>query len=136
MSDTPTTPPTEADLAELERLLAAGTATPWFNDLDAEDGRPEGLIMESHGYCICCVAHHGNINTVSRTGEQFSHDDARLIPEAVNALPALIAELRRLRGVEAERDNLRRLLGLAFHDWANLTNDQQQEIEAALEGKS
>lgn len=113
----------------LTSLAEAASSGPWFNDLDAEDGRPEGLITDGRGYCVACVQPHGNIKTVARTGEQFSHDDARYIaavhPQAVLAL------LDRLAAAEAERDELRRLLGLAFS--GRFSAETERKIEAALE---
>jgi hypothetical protein len=40
---------------------------------------------------------HGNINTITRTGETYSKADAAFITAARSAMPRLLAEVRRLR---------------------------------------
>ena len=49
------------------------TEGPW--EWNVEDGS----IESSRGGGIAFVHPHGNINTIARTGEQYSHADARLI---------------------------------------------------------
>ena len=65
----------------------------WSHDLD--DERPEGIINAASGGCVAFVQHHGNVNTVLREGEAFSHADARLIaaaPELYEALKRIVTE--------------------------------------------
>lgn len=68
-----------ADLDELDRLLAAATVRPWTINLDAVGGAD--LVGFDGAYVMDELA-------------AFYKDDAALIVAAVNALPALIAELR------------------------------------------
>lgn len=85
-------PPTPEDLA---RDLAADMAVcevaspkPWTTRLDLEP--PDPGIEAAGGCCVCHVQCHANVNTVLRTGEEFSHADARFIALARSAMPALI----------------------------------------------
>lgn len=93
-----------ADLAVCE----AATPGPWSHDLDSDD--PDGGISGPCGGLVCFVQHHGNVNTVARTGEQFSHDDARLI---AMSRTALLAWIRRATVAEVENTRLRE--AIAYH---------------------
>ncbi len=82
-----TDPLTDARLAELDRLLAAATPGPW----------------ESYGDNLCALKpflEFGAIHEVPDCNTQSAN--GRLIVAAVNTLPALLAEVRRLRE-EVER---------------------------------
>jgi len=46
----------------------------------------DGRIETEDGTCVARVQEHGNVNTISRTGETFSHADGELICEAFNVL--------------------------------------------------
>ncbi len=57
-------------------------------------GDPDDSAIHSHnGGCVAFVQPHGNVRTVERTGEQYSHADARFIatfnPEMVSRLIAI-----------------------------------------------
>lgn len=94
--------PSAADLAFL-RDRAGVTDAPWEHDLDCERRFRQGEIDSPNGGGICRMVHHGNINTVARTGEDFSSADARYIVTACNSASWLVRELERLR---AENINL------------------------------
>lgn len=87
------TPPTEADLAELERLATAWQAS------TTDDARNSWV-------------------------DQFGH----AWPEMTEppAILALVGDLRRLRGVEAERDNLRWLLALL---WQRINEPREGDVK-------
>jgi hypothetical protein len=61
------------------------TPGPW--EWDEEDGS----IETPTGGAICQIAHHGNVNTIARTGQLYKKDDARLIAAAPKLLEALRA---------------------------------------------
>jgi hypothetical protein len=63
----------------------AHTPGPW--EWDEEDGS----IETPTGGAICQIAHHGNVNTIARTGQLYNKDDARLIAAAPRLLEALRA---------------------------------------------
>ena len=62
---------------------------PLSHGLDSEP--PDCAIMDEHGGCVAFVQLHGNVNTIMRTGEQFSHADARRIVTAWNCFDDLLA---------------------------------------------
>ena len=74
---------------------------PWYLDADS------GSIEATGGGCVGYVQHHGNINTVARTGEAFSHADGEFIANARTDLPAALDTIDAL---EAENAKLRELL--------------------------
>lgn len=79
-----------SEAARLTTLAAKATAAPWEDD----EGSIEG---------VCEMIQHGNVNTISRTGEFYSHNDAAMIVASRNAAPlwsdvaALCDEVKRLR---------------------------------------
>ena len=80
---------------ELEKLLKAGTPTPWFvGGVRFKMDRSEWHGIMSYNEAkkqddnVCLVGYD------PRTGE--GHADARLIVAAVNALPELLAKVKRL----------------------------------------
>lgn len=89
----------QRDAAADMSLCDAATAGPWECD---DDGR----IETADGTTVATIQEHGNINTVSRTGEYFSHADGRFVATARDALPWWIGEAERLRG-ENERLRMR-----------------------------
>lgn len=62
------------------------TPGPWAHGVD--DTPPDCSIESEGGGCVAHVQCHANINTVARTGEEFSHADARLIAAAPDLLAA------------------------------------------------
>jgi hypothetical protein len=93
---------TDDDLAELERLHAKATPGPWEVDTcdDPDELRDDGwyFIWSDHGQ----VTTHWHSRN-SRTNHQ-------LIAATRNALPALLAEVRRLRLALQESDDAKWLL--------------------------
>lgn len=78
------------EIKKLKTLAQAASPGPWEDRLELNDSG----IEDEDGACICHIQYHGNINTVTRTGEHFSHDDARYIAAAhPQAILALIAQL-------------------------------------------
>jgi hypothetical protein len=86
---------TEQELLTIEERASKASPGPWTHGLEMEP--PDPGIEAAGGGCVAFVQVHGNINTVVRTGEEFSHDDARFIAHAREDIPALIAEIRRLK---------------------------------------
>lgn len=60
---------------------------PWTHDLYDD---ADGCIRSGNGCLVAVVHSHGNVNTIARTGETFSHDDARLISQAPTMHAALL----------------------------------------------
>jgi hypothetical protein len=61
------------------------TPGPW--EWDQEDG----TINDDSGYGIAIMHYHGNMQTIAKHGEQYSHANARLIAAA----PTLLAACQR-----------------------------------------
>ena len=82
----------DAQLDELDAIEARAAAAPWYFDSWSEDEDLES------GY-----AHIKECDVLEPTGIQFTHDydgywhDWRCLIAARNALPKLIAEIRRLK---------------------------------------
>ncbi len=100
---------TNDELTRLEAMAAAASTGPWTHDLGEEPKYVWGEIEGANGGCVCVVMHHGNVNTVARLGEQFSHADARFIAASRETVPALIAEIRRLRAGRLTEDEVQAL---------------------------
>lgn len=95
---------TDEQLSDLERLAAAVAADlPFDHDLDDAGARPDGHISAPCGGGVATMHPHGNMNTIARTGQEFDHDQCRYIVAACNAVPALVAEVKRLRAERAWR---------------------------------
>lgn len=75
---------TPEQIARLRQLHEAGTPPPWQYGIG-----PYGRDIEANGELIAEV--------IAEDGKPRSRDDATLITEARNALPALLAEVERLR---------------------------------------
>jgi hypothetical protein len=84
----PATPSASSDLDALENLLRGATDPPWSWEATGEKDNSWCLGVECDGEVVSWVAQSGSTENIG---------DARLIVGAVNALPALIAELRTLR---------------------------------------
>ena len=81
---------TKEEIQKLKVLAEAASPGPWEDRLELNDSG----IEDEDGACICHIQDHGSINTMARTGEHFSHADARYIAAAhPQAILALIAEL-------------------------------------------
>lgn len=78
-----------------------------------EEDDPYGMIEDKDGYGICQIQHHGSLNSVMRTGEQYSHADARFIAASRDVLPRALQMVRRL-----QEENKR--LQALFEDRKNL----------------
>jgi hypothetical protein len=64
-------------LDTLERLAKEACPGPWSHGLDMDP--PDSTIEAGNNGAVCHIQEHGSMNTVNRTGERFSHDDARYI---------------------------------------------------------
>ena len=86
---------TEARLAELEALLAEATPGPWQVESDERPrSNVQRCIEADGGNLVVAAARDYDVRTESIIPMR---NNARLIVEARNALPALIAEIRKLR---------------------------------------
>lgn len=97
---------TDDELAAIEARANAASPGPWTNGLDCDP--PDDGIESIFGGGICHITNHGNVNTVARTGQAFSHADAIFITHARCDIPALIDHIRFLR---AENEELLALPG-------------------------
>lgn len=105
------------DSSVLRELLEKAAPAPWcWND-------DEPGVYCLSGALVATVQEHGNLRTVQRTGERYSHADARLIASA----PLLAEEVLKLRAqIEQEKevlDPVRVLLDVALLDHARLYGD-------------
>lgn len=102
-------PKTMPDLDELEAAWKAATQGEWECDHSS-------IILKGSGAHVGCPPQHGAIASLY-DGEYIENDnaeaDARLIVLAINSLPALWAEIQRLR---AENARLQRTNDYVF-DW-------------------
>jgi hypothetical protein len=80
---------TERQLAELERVAAAASAGPW-----------EGVIAGDDASGFCAL---GPVHTGAGADTRAEHD-SDFICAAREALPALVAEVRRLRAEALDQD--------------------------------
>lgn len=84
-----TTPLTDADLDQLDALAEAATPGPWHYN-------PNGKGVEGDGWVRASDRGH-EFDVVTET--YWRKEDAAFIAAARLAIPALVAEVRRLRGV-------------------------------------
>lgn len=92
---------TDEELSELEALAAAATPGPWRiadGGLTAVRGPDDERVCSAYD----SDARHSEPLPFAATPEEAAN--AALIARAVNALPALIAEVRRLRAELSDRD--------------------------------
>lgn len=91
---------TEEQLAELERLEREATPGPWSTcKMMPSDGHDEAVaVLDADGFRANDVCDCYGDSRVEREA------NARVIVAARNALPALVAEVRRLREENAMRD--------------------------------
>lgn len=92
MSDSDPAEVTEADLAELERLEKAATAAPWEVRQDYYIGRPSRVHSLAEVKC----------GDVPAADTEQHKANAGVIAAARNALPKLLAEVRRERAARRE----------------------------------
>jgi hypothetical protein len=87
-----TEPMSDERLAEIRRREGAASPGPW----EDFEGDIEG---------VCHITPHGNVNTMARTGQAYSHADGAFIAHARADIPELLAEVLRLRAAleHAER---------------------------------
>lgn len=79
------------DIEKLRALLAAATPGPWKASIYYDDGQPSGVDVESESGSVCDVR-----------GRQLATEDAAFIAASRDALPALLAEVERLRAENAQ----------------------------------
>lgn len=127
---------TRPNIEELDRLWEEATEGEWKHDLDEE--RPEGSITDASGYGIAIVFPYASVKTVMRTGQEFSHDDARAIVAHHNAWPSVSAYIRELeqenRFIESRLDDLRTIES-EFYEMAEVAkhaNARIEQLEARL----
>lgn len=78
-------------IAETRELCERASEGPWTHGLELEP--PDNLIEGENGGGVASIVCHGNVNTVARTGQEFSHNDARFIAASRTALPKALAAL-------------------------------------------
>lgn len=113
------------DLDALEALLAKATPGPWRTTAEEDENgvvRPmiKGWRQEPMGLYVAAFFAYADEG-------QGGDDNARLVVAAVNALPTLLAELRRLRGVE-EKARAEIKQRDAFDAWMLAGADDQDEL--------
>lgn len=84
---------TPEELLQAEKLCQETSSGPW----EYEEGDPEGAVEEFEGYTICHIQPHGSLNSVNRTGQQYSHADARFIAASRTLLPRALQQIQRLQ---------------------------------------
>lgn len=72
---------------------------PWTFYPDIDSG-----VEGAGGGAVCDVSHHGNVNTVARTGQLFSHADGHLIKCAPCMFAMLVGLRDGTRGASLGRD--------------------------------
>ena len=82
------------DIDNIEKMLAEISDPPW--EFDDEDGSIDAVS----GGCVGFVQPHGNLHTIIRTGEEFSHADGRFIAVSPTIVKELLNEVKRLRGMK------------------------------------
>lgn len=96
---------TPEELEAIKARAEAATPGPWFYDPDNDVRTEAGSIYETHGafgrYKTDCLT--------SGNGSYFNHSDGEFIAHARQDVPALVAEVEKLRG---EVDRLSHALGL------------------------
>jgi hypothetical protein len=86
---------TEDDLKAIEARANAATPGPWATGAGkVEGGQVRELVIAPNDDVIVAIAYGGFGNPVDRTSE-----DRKFIAHARTDVPALVAEVRRLRGV-------------------------------------
>lgn len=83
----------ESQLAEWQRLADEATPEPWFND--SMPPGPSGSVMYSNAVLGMLGQHIAE--RPAHENRSATYSDMRFIATARTALPALIAEVRRLR---------------------------------------
>ncbi len=84
-------------MTDLERLEAIAdrclkaSSGPWEVEPDT------GAILDTKGFCVGHIQFHSNVNTITRTGEQFSKADGDFISGARMDIPWLLDYVSRLR---------------------------------------
>lgn len=120
MSEKPTPDDLTRDLAADLALCEAASEGPWSHGLDLDP--PDSGIETANGGCVAHIQDHGNVNTVARTGEEFSHADARFVAASREGWPAAI---RRSLTVEADVE----LWHAATLDREEIIERQAAEVE-------
>lgn len=95
---------TPDDLAAWQSLADLASPGPWSHRLDLTP--PDPGIEAAGGGCVAHVQCHGNVNTVARCREEFSHDDARFIAASREAVPSLLRRVAELEESLAETAHL------------------------------
>ena len=86
---------TNEELTRLDALAAAATPGPWHTDADTCPEYDDPAVMAGKQW-VCATSY----DTLSTSiGERDIKADAAFIAAARDAVPALVAEVRRLRGL-------------------------------------
>ena len=124
-----TDPMTDADLDAIEQRTNAATEGPWFQDSDNP-----GLVWgeqrsDGDGYWSLFASETGHDATAEP-------QDAEFIAHARSDVPALLAEVRRLRAMEQRVREYARHLARPFADGVPDREGEQiaSELLAALDG--
>lgn len=94
---------TEDELSRLEALCEAATEVPWEWGQRTDDGSTAPPTFTARDITVRPKGEHPHGSWIADCGRWHDSEgeaNAALIVAAVNALPALIAEVRRLRGVQ------------------------------------
>lgn len=87
-------------IAEIRQRCEAATSGPWEHANDEQP--PYGSIESSTGGSVCCITEHASMAARIRTGETYSHADARFIAASRSDIPDLLSEIDRLNKVVEE----------------------------------
>lgn len=93
--------------AALRALLAKAAPRPW--------AREDDEIVSANGGAVAWIAEHGNMKTIQMSGASYSHEDAELIPAAVNALAHLVDASASLKdALSRQQQEIQQTLGAAL----------------------
>lgn len=123
---------TDADLAAIEARADAATAGPWKNDLDKfTDGEDIQACVCNEGIDLLATIATGTETDWQEAGRSQAVKDAAFISAARSDVPALLAEVHRLR---AARQTVVEALGPApLHCCAGCNEEMHQALTAAKE---
>lgn len=89
------------NLEKIRQILSNATPAPW--EADCEEDPQSSSFSTSDGSCVGFVQPYGNINTIIKTGKQFSDDDAKLIVWMRNNIEVLLKSYEELQKIKQEQ---------------------------------